>query len=74
MQEVRVQSSVRGVKIPPVEGPKDQNRTNRSNIVPDSKKTLKMVHVKKNLLKNKWKLMEEYLQREGKHLKDAQHQ
>ena len=29
---------------------------------------------KKNLLKNKWKLMEEYLQREGKHLKDDQHQ
>ena len=74
MQEVRVQSSVRGVKIPPVVGPKDQNRTNRSNIVTDSIKTLKMVHVKKILLKNKWKLMEEYLQREGKHLKDAQHQ
>ena len=32
-----------------------------------------MVHIKKIILKNKWKLMEEYLQREDEHLKDAQH-
>ena len=35
------------VKIPHASGPKNQNIENRSNIVTNSKKTLKMVHVKK---------------------------
>ena len=42
----------RGAKIPHVLGPKNQN-TNKSNIVTNSIKTSKMVHMKKKSLKKK---------------------
>ena len=37
----------RGAKIPPASEPKDQNINSGSNIVTNSVKTLKMVHIKK---------------------------
>ena len=36
-----------GAKIPPASQPKDQNINSSSNIVTNSLKTLKMVHIKK---------------------------
>ena len=36
-----------GTKIPHASWPKKQNINNRSNIVANSRKTLKMVHIKK---------------------------
>ena len=44
----------RGAKIPHASRPKNQNikKKKRSNIVTDSIKTLKMVHIKKKILKN----------------------
>ena len=40
-----------GAKIPHALWPKNQNIKNRSNIVRNSIKTLKMVHIKKKILK-----------------------
>ena len=50
MQGVQVRSLVRGAGIPHASQPKNQNR---SNIVTSSVKTLKIVHIKKNLKKKK---------------------
>ena len=45
-----------GAKIPHASRPKTPKRENRSNIVTNSKKTLKMVHIKKKkILKEKKK-------------------
>ena len=41
----------RGTKMPHASQPKNQNLKNRSNIVTNSIKTLKMVHIKKIKIK-----------------------
>ena len=45
-----------GTKIPHASMPKKQNINNRSNILTNSRKTLKMVHIKKKFLIHSYNL------------------
>ena len=52
MQEIQSRSLIPGAKIPQASWLKNQNiKNSRSNIVTNSIKTLKMVHIKKKILK-----------------------
>ena len=73
LQEMRLQSSLQGAGSGELKNQKPKQKQQKQYCNKFNKDFKKWSTLKKILLKNKWKLMEEYLQREDKHLKDGQH-